>query len=327
MQRQMEKLAERAPAAISREAQVHSLLAGIDTQEETLHVAYTVDSTVFDAVLRSMLTLGHHSVTSNLTIHLLVPPSDALAAEGLVRCFQQRLLGARPEARVPRVEIVQMWDMPFHVDYPYNKGLMGHHAAFGRLWLQEYLPEVARVVYLDTDTLIKGDLSPLFARALLHPLAASMDVISIGRMYGYFAPKVVEHLPADPIIFNSGVLVLDLARWRAENISASLAKWADELVGATSSDQLMLNLEFQARRGGFDVLPREWNTFRVSKTGWPDQGWCSEPSQAKLLHWTDQPKPWASDNKSRWLQVYRHLWSPTGFASDLGGGDCASFEL
>jgi lipopolysaccharide biosynthesis glycosyltransferase len=84
-----------------------------------------------------------------------------------------------------------------------------------RLALPSLLPDVERLLYLDTDTLVLKPVAPLWELDLAGcPVAAVTNV---------FPPRLV-HRPDDLGIprdryFNSGVLLMDLAAWRAGGIS------------------------------------------------------------------------------------------------------------
>lgn len=295
--------------------------------QDTLHIAYTAAGKVFNATLRSMLSLGLHNEAPNMVIHLLVPPADVQVAEHLKRCLQQQLQMVVLNGGMPKVEITMMWKMPFDVDYPWSESIAaGHEGAQGRLFLQEYLPQVSRIIYLDSDTLVLGDLSPLFARQMNSSLAAGLDRKTIRTVYGEFCPTLDAHVNGESMLFNDGVLLLDLARWRSEDVSGALTEMARTVEGATSCDQLMLNIEFQGRRGGFDRLDPEWNTLLTALD-------MEEKRSGSILHFIKSPKPWDMGNGSqvRWFELFRAHWRQRGPAEggpmDASGGHCTGFQL
>lgn len=83
------------------------------------------------------------------------------------------------------------------------------YAVYSRLFIPELLPEDGRVLYLDCDTLVDGSLEDLFGLDMHgRPLALSGDCIP--RAYAKFVG-----IPDNRPYFNSGVMLMDLARWRA----------------------------------------------------------------------------------------------------------------
>mmetsp|Transcript_65428 Transcript_65428/g.175963 ORF Transcript_65428/g.175963 Transcript_65428/m.175963 type:complete len:346 (-) Transcript_65428:123-1160(-) len=297
------------PAAASAESSAH----------DRRHVVYTADATVFSALLRSMQSLALHvALPGSYTIHLIVPERDLEQASQLSRCFHKALgRGEHGAADVPRVLIHKELPMSFVADYRDRQDLKGHASAFARLFLAQTLPDVGRVLYMDSDTLVMGDLTDLFKLKLTSAVAAVQEGTSFYQLWGKWYPALAQVVPDQSrSIFNDGVMVVDLQRWRSDNITSEFAAWVTK-AGAVVHDQLLLNLEFQQSRT-FDPLPAEYNYFRVRPTGWPNFGWSGElpPDhplcQAKILHWTGA-KPWnLEQQKLQWIEEYHHLWEAPG---------------
>mmetsp|Transcript_99982 Transcript_99982/g.158253 ORF Transcript_99982/g.158253 Transcript_99982/m.158253 type:complete len:374 (-) Transcript_99982:166-1287(-) len=287
------------------------------------NVVYTVDSAVFDALLRSMQSLALHSLKPEQDlIHLIVPKKDLAKASDLSRCFNSSLSHAL--RHVPQVIIHEAHQASFSTDYKDRSDLRGHASAFTRLFLPEYLPDVRRVVYIDADTLVMGDLTPLFEMPMQHALAAVREATTFQDLWGKWYPDLEKQVPdaKQHSIFNDGVMILDLEQWREQDIVQDLTNWALQS-SASVDDQLLLNLEFQVAKN-FDELPEEWNDFRIRTTGWPDYGWSDDLapedpiSHAKIIHWTG-PKPWNMEFREQWLKQYHHLWQPANVSiTNLG---------
>ena len=127
-----------------------------------------------------------------------------------------------------------------------------------RFCLPDLLPDRSRVLYLDSDTLVMSELQALWETPLgPHPLAAVANVLE---------PWAKPHVAALGIrypggFFNSGVLLMDLDRMRAERSSQLLFKTAADLgERLVWPDQDTLNVVF-ARR--WAPLHPRWNTQNV----------------------------------------------------------------
>jgi lipopolysaccharide biosynthesis glycosyltransferase len=127
-------------------------------------------------------------------------------------------------------------------------------AMWYRTFLPELLADVARVVYLDVDTLVLSSLAPLFSIDLgAHDLAAVPNVFM-----EYHRDRLVDLAIEQRAYFNSGVLVLNLDAMRASDFSRRLI----ELVRADAGrliwpDQDALNL---VARGRWLALHPRWNS-------------------------------------------------------------------
>jgi len=110
-------------------------------------------------------------------------------------------------------------------------------ASFSRLLIPELVdPDTRRVVYLDSDVVVRKDLSPLFRLELGDAcIAAARDVVLRSFDPESLAYSPDEHRLPRPY-HNAGVLVIDVPRWREsglgkqalEQATARYLQWADQ---------------------------------------------------------------------------------------------------
>jgi lipopolysaccharide biosynthesis glycosyltransferase len=127
-------------------------------------------------------------------------------------------------------------------------------SALYRLRIEELLPPaVDRVLYLDTDMLVRRPLAPLWATDLGEaPVAAVQDS---GMAFTVHLPwRELEISPRLPY-FNSGVLVIPLGRWRDEGVSERALGMVARF-GFSDADQGALNALFA---GHWRALDPKWN--------------------------------------------------------------------
>ena len=176
-------------------------------------------------------------------------------------------------------------------------------SAYYRIFYARHLleaGEVTRAVYLDSDVLVRGDLSELFAWDLDGaPLAARREAVR---------PEVRQaaalHGMAPEAYFNSGVLALDLSHPEAgPALDASIHAVLDEGTTLLFHDQCALNIGFKGRVG---YLPERFNHFLP-----PDLADGPVDADAAIVHFLDRPKPWEATYDHRaaldWLRSYETL--------------------
>src|SRR5689334_6006984 len=94
-----------------------------------------------------------------------------------------------------------------------------HHisvASYYRLFLGKLIPAtISRVIYLDADILINGPLDELWAVDLQNYIIAAVSDPIVGATQGQ-REELGKKLKLAPTsnYFNSGVLLIDLSRWR-----------------------------------------------------------------------------------------------------------------
>lgn len=151
-------------------------------------------------------------------------------------------------------------------------------------YLRYFIPEKIeeeRLLYLDGDLIVRGDLTPLFEVELGDAaLAAAWDMISL-----YEEEQEVE--------FNAGVLLIDNKKWREKEVgkkALELHREKDEAL--RNADQSVLNLLFQNE---WIPLPSCYN-LQVG-VEWirklrGDKREIIKEKQPLIVHFTTSNKPW-----------------------------------
>ncbi len=156
--------------------------------------------------------------------------------------------------------------------------------AYGRLVAAEIIPE-DRLVYLDADLIIGADVHELYTTDLgEHAIGAvSWFPQSLSQDRAFLASL---GLPPTEAYFNSGVLLIDAARWRAEGLTEELMAFGREYGKLLpTADQTILNHRFV---GDFLQLPRRFNTPVSPKRTALDE--CQRAN--RVVHLVSRPKPW-----------------------------------
>ncbi|PST83377.1 glycosyltransferase family 8 protein [Pedobacter yulinensis] len=131
---------------------------------------------------------------------------------------------------------------------------------YARLFISETLPGLERVIYLDVDTIVNGEISELWntdlqgriAGAVLDPLGTFDNPAGVGnyRELG---------LSGKSPYFNSGVLLLDLKAWKARNLGEEVLRIIYENRRfAKFPDQYGLNV---ALADNWTPIDPSWNAF------------------------------------------------------------------
>jgi lipopolysaccharide biosynthesis glycosyltransferase len=200
-------------------------------------------------------------------------------------------------------------------------------SAFLRLFLGQFVQErTTRIVYIDCDLLVVGDLSAVLDLDFGdRPVAAVRDFLSDD------ISKLPEPLPEEQCApwnpakwcFNSGVLVINWPRYAELGVESKVLAYGTRLAGhpAVLGDQDMLN---PVLAGNWLELPYTYNfcsqllyieEFLPKKER--HRVFLRERSrlysQAKIFHFTGQPKPWhhwsTDPSAPRWVQaLWRSGW-------------------
>jgi lipopolysaccharide biosynthesis glycosyltransferase len=166
-------------------------------------------------------------------------------------------------------------------------------APYLRLLIPDLLnTETGRVIYLDADTLVLSSLRPLAELDLEGCLLAAAPDAAGNH------PGVARGLPlsADKPNFNSGVLLVDLDRWRDADMTRRAFRFIEEHEDRISAaDQDVLNCLLD---GKWKLLGQEWNYFNVEYQA-PPGGY----GQVNIVHFVGA-KPWLSECGNPAREIY-----------------------
>ena len=175
-------------------------------------------------------------------------------------------------------------------------------------------PELGKAVYLDCDTIVLGDIGELFDSDISGVCAGGVDDV-IKESY-------VKSLGLGRY-FNSGVMLLNLAKMRETRADERLFKTTAELSGKSKYlDQDALNIVFA---GDEIFLPQKWNAvaplFRRSpKSKFAPPCELAEAAEnPAIAHFTGPDKPWKIPRSMLahpFAPAYFYYLSKTPFAAE-----------
>jgi UDP-glucose/galactose:(glucosyl)LPS alpha-1,2-glucosyl/galactosyltransferase len=184
------------------------------------------------------------------------------------------------------------------------------------MWLRVLLPRLLpqdRVLYLDCDTLVVGDPAPLWELDL-GDAAVGAVACALPREYSHWPSQLgVE----DDRYFNSGVLLIDLARWRQEHLDDAVLSYGRQHAQRLRwPDQDALNMVFRGRWRALHARYNAQNAFwflpEASQRIPPEE--LREAIAAPVIVHFEGPslvKPWHRFGKNPYRFQYRRLRATT----------------
>lgn len=252
-----------------------------------VHVALACDHNLVEQL---PVTIDAIVTGSSSPVHLY------LLTRGLGTDVSERLADAFPDAALT-------WLPCDPVGYGEVTRMIEHItlSTMDRLLLPSLLPDVDRLVYIDVDALVLGDVAELAAMDLDGRPFAARASFHPGYMYWWTAAHWLPPERADGLrhlmcqrpfspgatALNAGVLVLDLARLRQDDFTALALAYVEEY-GFNDQDVLMAYAD-----GGWARLDPRWNY-------WPIMEQLSDP---EVIHYIGAAKPWDS-----LVTPYDELW-------------------
>ncbi len=257
-----------------------------------LHVAISLDQNLIDVTPVVLQGIDEHT-DRDVRVHVLTRGVPTDVVEGWARTF--------PRLRFSHYRFDD-------VQYGSIARLLAHTtvSTMDRLLLPDVLADLDRVVYIDIDVTVLGDVGELWDLELGGaPLAARPTASEWAESGLAFIYRAAQRLPVDVarelraymharlsgdfVSFNAGILVLDLDRMRSDKFAEHFAGMAGRY-GLNDQDVLCCYAGTEAV-----ALDPRWNSFPTREPLADD---------VRLVHFAGGAKPWGAlpvPAKERWV--------------------------
>lgn len=172
---------------------------------------------------------------------------------------------------------------------------------FVRYALAELLPHLNKVIYLDADILVTGDIKALWTASLNQQVAGAVEDHSLMTQN---RPKTLGLLSQS--YFNAGVMVIDLAKWRERDIFTRLMHIHSSKTLWEYNDQDVLNVVLDEQT---QYLDAKFNgqTYTLAH---------HLVETPVIVHFTGQEKPWHLSSAHPYTELYRTFFEKVPFENN-----------
>ena len=177
-------------------------------------------------------------------------------------------------------------------------------ATYYRIFIGSLFSQYDRALYFDSDLVFCGDIARMYHTDLGGKLigAVADDVLAMQPVFGDYVETVLG-VPRTHY-FNAGILLLDLAKYRAMHMEERFLSLLTKRRFAVAQDQDYLNVLCQHDVHYFDS---SWNLSAAP---------ANRRRRAKILHYKMNWKPWHEDD----VAFAEHFWryaDASAFADDI----------
>lgn len=272
-------------------------LLPIKTLATQVNIAFTIDNNYF---IPTMLTINsilkNNKSKSDYTFYVI---------ENNLTFWNKRLISKFIRKNKQELKIIHYSNSLLQSDCP---NYFQSYMTMARVILPDLLPQnIDKIIYLDADTLVVTDIKELYDTDLgQHYAGLVLDS-------GIAIPEDACGFKYTKGYFNSGVILIDLKKWRKDKITDKMTTFVknhkNRFIGKEDStsckylypDQDLINTVLH---GKIKTLNSGWNCFpsNTNKTGF-------------IYHFIGSNKPWYYKNKSE-LDCYK-LYYDYWINSDL----------
>lgn len=157
------------------------------------------------------------------------------------------------------------------------------NTTYFRLFLPELYPQYDKVLYLDSDIIVLGDISELYNTQLGTNLVAAApdDIIQCIKVFQDYAELVVG-VAKYQHYFNAGILLMNLDELRKFKFQEKFLYLLGTVKFSVAQDQDYLN---RLCKGRATLVSHDWNVM-------PHVNEETKPEDIKLVHYNFAYKPW-----------------------------------
>ncbi|KAF8399161.1 hypothetical protein HHK36_015026 [Tetracentron sinense] len=272
-----------------------------------IHIAMTLDTTYLRGSVAGVLSiLQHASCPENLVFHFLASHRRAELRRTLLTTFpylnfhlyhfDTNLVRGKISLSIRRA-----------LDQPLN---------YARIYLPVLLPSgVPRIIYFDSDLIVVDDVAKLWDINLGNHVLGAPEYCH-ANFTNYFTHKFwsdplfsTAFRGRDPCYFNTGVMVIDVWRWREGRYTEKLESWMRIQKRHRIYELGSLPPFLLVFAGDVKGVEHRWNQHGLG--GDNLEGLCRalHPGPVSLLHWSGKGKPWLRIDSRRPCPL-DSLWAP-----------------
>ena len=180
------------------------------------------------------------------------------------------------------------------------------NTTYYRMFIAEMFPAIDKAIYIDSDTVVQGDISELYDTDIgaYHLGAAHEQVMLQVDVYGNYVEKCLG-LDRN-LFFNAGVLLINCKRFREYKILERFVKLLGFYDCRVTQDEDYLNILCY---GHVKFLDQTWNSEVFGQM-------LDTPEQCRIVHYIMVEKPWHFEN-ARLKDIFWSYADRTSFGAEI----------
>ncbi|KAK2636357.1 hypothetical protein Ddye_031149 [Dipteronia dyeriana] len=277
-----------------------------------VHVAMTLDSEYLRGSIAAVHSvLKHASCPENVFFHFISAEFDPASPRVLTQLVRSTFPSLNFKVYIFREDTV------INLISSSIREALENPLNYARNYLGDILDRcVDRVIYLDSDLVLADDIQKLWSITL----TGSKVIGAPEYCHANFTKYFTDTFWSDPLLsrvfgsrkpcyFNTGVMVMDLLKWREGNYRKRIENWMEIQRKKRIYDLGSLPPFLLVFGGNVESIDHRWNQHGLG--GDNVKGSCRSlhPGPVSLLHWSGKGKPWVRLDARKPCPL-DYLWEP-----------------
>ena len=184
------------------------------------------------------------------------------------------------------IQIISLKDEIEHIKHRFQLRDYYSIETYYRFFIADMFPQYDKVLYLDCDIVVLGDISNLYLTNISNFLlgAVQEQVMAHYKVFGDYVERALDVKVKN--YFNAGVLLMNTKLFKAYQIQRKFFKLMNEFKFRVTQDEDYLNVICKDK---VKKLSLGWNKMPFEETGFDD-------IDLQLIHYTLGWKPWHYEN-------------------------------
>ncbi|KAL6505559.1 putative galacturonosyltransferase-like 9 [Orobanche hederae] len=277
-----------------------------------VHVAMTLDSEYLRGSMAAVHSvLRHASCPEQVFFHFIAAEFDSASPRVLTRLVRSIFPSLNFKVYIFREDTV------INLISSSIRSALENPLNYARNYLGDILhPCVKRVIYLDSDLVLVDDIVKLWEVRM----SGGKIIGAPEYCHANFTKYFTDNFWSDPVLssvfgsrtpcyFNTGVMVMDLEKWREGHFRKKIENWMELQRKKRIYDLGSLPPFLLVFGGNVEPIDHRWNQHGLGGDNVAGSCRSLHPGPVSLLHWSGKGKPWVRLDERRPCPL-DHLWEP-----------------
>ncbi|KAI3452781.1 hypothetical protein Pfo_009444 [Paulownia fortunei] len=277
-----------------------------------VHVAMTLDSEYLRGSMAAVHSvLRHASCPEQIFFHFVAAEFDSVSPRVLTRLVRSIFPSLNFKVYIFREDTV------INLISSSIRSALENPLNYARNYLGDIIdPCVKRVIYLDSDLVLVDDILKLWEVKMSEGKIIGAPEYCHANFTKYFTDNfwsdpVLSRVfgPRNPCYFNTGVMVMDLEKWREGHFRKKIENWMELQRRKRIYDLGSLPPFLLVFGGNVEPIDHRWNQHGLGGDNVAGSCRALHPGPVSLLHWSGKGKPWVRLDEKRPCPL-DYLWKP-----------------
>lgn len=277
-----------------------------------VHIAMTIDWDYLRGSIAAVHSvLKHSSCPENLFFHFIASDARLKNKDEFARIVHSSFPSLRFKVYMFKESLVN------HLISPSIRQALENPLNYARSYLADLLEQcVERVIYLDSDVIVVDDIHKLWKVSLTGSRVIGAPEYCHANFTRYFSYEFWSSNEFSevfagkrPCYFNTGVMVMDLVRWREGEYTRRIEKWMEIQKERRIYELGSLPPFLIVFGGDVEAIEHRWNQHGLGGDNVADSCRTLHPGPVSLLHWSGKGKPWVRLDARKPCPL-DYLWVP-----------------